>query len=348
MNDVYVPDTLPKRTANMSLLLERHPIESCDTVQDLVRCLQSVVTLNNRMNLYTAYFIGRALNEALLSSKYPGMTTEKLGKAIGISRASAYKYRQLTNILEPDEVDELGEVPYTVILKLPNVLEQFGEAAVKEVKFRLKTNDFEGARGRSAFDLAVAEIADRRLRMGETLPGELMEVSGVATTEIPGEAPPELPIPADEPEVEEALDAELVEDESVSMIDSLLADRKKQVRGGVKSPDTHRKSEMRENAEIAFSQARVALTKLRGMYARLKDDADQLLDRAWQQEDYIIGDDEVNSKYRELLASVADEHTRALEGLLSQHKELQKHGECLEAVRLPEGTTPSTLLNPSC
>lgn len=346
MNDVYVPDTLPTRTANMSLLLERHPIESCETVQDLVRCLQSVVTLNNRMNLYTAYFLGRALNEALLSEKYPGMTTEKLGKAIGISRASAYKYRQLTNILEPDEVDELGEVPYTVILRLPAVLEQFGEAAVKEVKFRLKTGDFEGARGRSAFDLVVAEIADRRLHMGETLPGEILEVAGASAALSTAEAPTALPDVADEPAAADAIDAELVDDESTSMIDSLLADRKKQAKGGVKDPDTHRKSELRENAEIAFSQARVALTKLRSMYTRLKDDAESLLDRAWQQEDYIIGDDEVNSKYRELLASVADEHNRALEGLLSQHKELQKHGECLEGVRLPEGTTPSSLLDP--
>ena len=347
MNEVYVPDTLPTRTANMSLLLQRHPIESCETVQELVKCLQSVVALNNRMNLYTAYFIGKAMNQALLSNKYPGMTTEKLGQAIGVSRASAYKYRQLTNILAPEEVDELGEVPYTVILQLPAVLEQFGEAGVKELKFRLMTGDFEGARGgRSAFDRIVAEMADRRLHMGETLPGEMMELTATSAT-------PALPPPAAVPEIgtesEDAaeIDADLEEDESVSMIDSLLADRKKQTKAGVKNPDSRRKGEMRENAEIAFSQARVALTKLRSMYTRLKEGAESLLDRAWQQEDYIIGDDEVNSKYRELLASVADEHNRVLEGLLAQHKELQKHGECLEAVRLPEGTTPSALLDPA-
>ena len=346
MNDVYVPDTLPTRTTNMSLLLQRHPIETCETVPDLVKCLQSVTVLNNRMNLYTAYFVGRALNDALLSKKYPGMTTEKLATAIGVSRASAYNYRQLASILTPEEVDELGEIPYTVILKLPKVLEQFGEAAVKEVKFRLKTNDFEGARGRSAFDIAVAEIADRRLHMGETLPGEILEVSVLHDSASAAAGAIDVLTPAataELPEGSEEIDAEVVEDESTGMIDSLLADRKRQTHGSVPREG----GETRENAEIAFSQARVALTKLRGMYTRLKAGAESLLERAWQQEDYIIGDDDVNAKYRELLASVAEEHNRVLADLLVHHKELQKHGECLEAVPLPDGTTPASLLDPA-
>ena len=143
------------------------------------------------MNLYTAYFIGKAIDGVIESNKYPGMTVEKLGKALDLSRATAYKYRRLSKLLTPEEVDELGEVPYTTILELPHIEERFGEAAVKEVKFRLKTNDFEGARGKSAFDLIVADLAERRLHFGESLPGE---AAVHAELPAPEETPQEIPV----------------------------------------------------------------------------------------------------------------------------------------------------------
>ena len=134
MNDVLVPDPIPDRTAKLSLLLKRHPIETCQTVDDLVNCLQSVTTTYNRAAVYTIYFLGRAFNEVLLSKKYPGLTVEKLGHAVGIARSTAYRYKRLAEILTPEEVDGLGHIPYFSLLRLPELEKQFGEAAVKSLK----------------------------------------------------------------------------------------------------------------------------------------------------------------------------------------------------------------------
>lgn len=339
MRDVLVPDCIPQRTTNMTVLLERNPIEVCDTVQELVECLQKVIVNNSRMNLYTAYFIGRAIDDALLSNKFPGMTAEKLGKALDLSRATSARYRKLAKILTPEEVDKLGHVPYRVILRLPAIEERFGEAAVKELKFRLETNDFEGARGTSAFDLIVADIAQRRLHFSDSLPGENDSEAQTETKE---------PLAIDMQDadvVDNAIDSDSSEEsEGGNMLDALLAGRKKEARTKLQE-EGRTKSERRQQAEIAFSQAKVNLTKLRDMYVRLRDDATDLFDKAIQQEDFIIGDDDINNKYRELLAATAAEHTRVLMLLLTLQKDFRDHGECLAEVETPDGRTPASLLD---
>lgn len=293
------------------------------------------------MNLYTAYFIGKAIDGVIESNKYPGMTVEKLGKALDLSRATAYKYRRLSKLLTPEEVDELGEVPYTTILELPHIEERFGEAAVKEVKFRLKTNDFEGARGKSAFDLIVADLAERRLHFGESLPGE---AAVHAELPAPEETPQEIPV-QDAVEITAEVDCDEDEEEKEPTgIDALLAARHKMTATKLKD-NGKTKSERREQAEIAFAQARTNLTKVRAMYVRLRDDALGMLDKAWQQEDYIIGDDDINNKYHELLSSLAVEHRRVLELVLNVQKELRDHGEALDAVEMSDGSLAASVLD---
>lgn len=343
MLDVIVRDEIPQRTTNMTVLLQRNPVDICDTVQELVDCLQKVIVNNSRMNLYTAYFLGRAIDGVMESNKYPGMTMEKLSRALDISKATAYKYRRLSKLLTPEEVDELGKVPYTVILELPHIEERFGEATVKQVKFRLKANDFEGARGKEALDLIIADLAERRLHFGESLPGE----AGVHQ---------ELPAPEEDPQAITVQEAEEVvedidsddddEEKEPSGIDALLAERHKMSSTKIKD-EGRTKSERRAQAEIAFAQARTNLTKVRAMYVRLRDDARGMLEKAWQQEDYIIGDDDINNKYRELLNSLAVEHRRVLELVLDVQKELRDHGESLDAIEMSDGSSAASLLDPA-
>ena len=335
MNDVLVPEAIPLRTANLSLLLKRHPIESCQTVEDLVRCLQSVMTTYNRAAIYTAYFLGRAFNEALLSKKYPGLTVTKLAEALGIGISTAYRYKRLSEILSPEEVDGLGHIPYFQLMELPKIKEQFGEAAVKELKFRLQTNDFEGARGNSKFDKCVTEMAEQRLRLGACMPGEVNdEVASLPDGRTAIEQ---------ESEINSGAEEESEEDNPVSR---LLAERKQQVSSG---PSDRKgrvpKSELKQNAEIAFAQARGALVKLRTMYSRVKDEANAWLEKVWDQESYIIGDPEVDQKYRELLEEVAANQQRVLETLLKLQKEYRRHGQCLGKVEVPDGATPTGLLD---
>ena len=342
MLDVAVRDEIPQRTTNMTVLLQRNPVEICDTVQELVECLQKVIVNNSRMNLYTAYFLGRAIDGVMESNKYPGMTMEKLSRALDISKATAYKYRRLSKLLTPEEVDELGAVPYTAILELPHIEEQFGEAAVKEIKFRLTTNDFEGARGKSKFDLIVADMAEQRLHFGASLPGE---AGGRAALPDSEEAPTMIEV-QDAEVVAEDIDSDDDEESEPSGIDSLLAERQKM--SSTKLEDKGKtKGERKVQAEIAFAQARTNLTKVRAMYVRLRDEARGMLEKAWQQEDYIIGDDDTNAKYRELLSSLTAEHRRVLELVLDIQKELRNHGESLEAVEMSDGSSAASLLDPA-
>ena len=342
MRDVLVPEVIPERTMKLSLLLKRHPIETCNTVEELVNCINSVKTTYNRAAIYVIYFIGRAFNEALLSKKYPGLTVEKLGAAVNIRRSTAYRYKRLAEILTPEEVDSLGHIPYFSLMKLPQIEKQFGEAAVKELKFRLQANDFEGARGTSAFDREVAKMAEERLRFA--LPGESAAVEGDAEDTAENE-PPALKQLTDN--AADEINSEVEEDSgSEDPVAKLLSDRQKQVSKGVSEKSGRvSKSELKQNAEIAFSQARGALTKLRNMYTRIRDDADTLLDKVWDNEAYIIGDPEVDQKYRELLEDVAATHQRVLETLLKLQKEYRQHGQCLGKIEMPDGATPTGLLD---
>lgn len=344
MNDVLVPEAIPDRTAKLSLLLKRHPIESCQTVEDLISCIQSVMTTYNRAAIYTCYFIGRAFNATLLSKKYPGLTVEKLAAALNLGRSTAYRYKRLSEILTPEEVDSLGHIPYFQLMELPKLEQRFGPAAVKELKFRLQTNDFEGARGSSAFDQAVAEMAEQRLMLGAAMPGATVPGSSSEDDEDVEK------LDNADPKLLEA-SAEAInndgeeEEDSDDPVAKLLAERKKQAAGGGSDLKGRiPKSELRQNAEIAFSQARGALVKLRNMYTRIRDDSDALLDKVWDQEAYIIGDPDVDAKYREFLGEVAAQQQRVLETLLKLQKAYRLHGQCLGKVEVPDGATPTSLL----
>lgn len=335
-------ENLPARKMNLSLLLERNPIQDCASVDELIKCLQSVLVTCNRAALYTAYYLGMAFDATLLEKKYNGMTTEKLAEAIGISRATAFRYRALTKILQPSEVDELGHIPYKLILRFPSIEQQFGEQALSEMKFRLKTNDFEGIRGSEAFDKVLTEMAQKRLELGSMAP-DIREVVDAEAEEIE--------IDAEHHEVHNSCeDVELdyaEEAPGTGVVDALLADRKKTANKELSDDGKHTKSENKQRAEIALSQAKLSLSKIRDYYTRVNLDSLAMLDRAFDQEDYIIGDPETEQVYREVLADFAAVHMRALEAVLKIHRKLQEHGECLRKVEMPEGCTPASLLDPA-
>jgi hypothetical protein len=337
-------EELPQRKMNLSILLERNPIEECASVDDLIKCLQGVLVNCNRTALYTAYFIGLAFDTVLLEKKYNGMTTEKLAEALGLSRATAFRYRALTKILKPEEVDELGHIPYKLILRFPQIEKQFGSADMAQLKFRLKANDFEGIRGSEAFDKVLAEMAQKRLALGEMAP-DIRETIEVEAEEVDD-------IDAEHHEVHNSCeDVELDYDEEApgggpNVVDALLKDRSKTANKQLDDSGKHTKSENKQRAEIALSQARNSLAKIRDYYTRVNMDSLSMLDRVWEQEDYIIGDPETEAVYREVLADFAAVHMRALEVVLKMHKGLQEHGECLRKVEVPEGTTPASLLDP--
>lgn len=337
MTEVPTTDLIPARTVKLSLLLERHPIEECATVDDLVNCCNNVIKVYNRTALYTAYFLGLAFDEQRLNAKYNGMTVEKLGAAIGISRATAFRYRALTKILKPSEVDELGHIPYMCVLRFPEVEKQFGTEALKELKFRLKTNDFGGVRGTKAFDKLLEEMARERLELGATAP----DINKVIDAEEVEDKP--VINPCEMVEIDPDFDDSDIEENPV---DKILAERNREASAKLPSERGRaNKSERKQQAEIALSQAKRSLQKIRDSYARMNDGILELLHRVWQQEDYIIGDQDVDAIYRELLDDFTALHLRSMRVVLTLQKELREHGHLLGEIQMPEGATTSSLFD---
>ena len=338
MTEVPTNELIPARTVKLSLLLERHPIEECATVDDLVNCCNNVIRVYNRTALYTAYFLGLAFDEKRLNDKYNGMTVEKLGAAIGISRATAFRYRALTKILKPHEVDELGHIPYMCVLRFPEVEKQFGSDALKELKFRLQTNDFGGVRGTKAFDKLLEEMAQKRLELGATAPdiGQVVDAEEVIDDK---QVINPCEIVEDDPNFDDS-------DQDESAVDKLLAARGKEANTRLPSERGKvNKAESKQQAEIALSQAKRCLQKIRDSYARMNDGILDLLHRVWNQEDYIIGDEETDELYRELLDDFVALHTRSMRVVLTLQKELREHGHLLGEIQMPEGATTSTLFD---
>ena len=335
MFEVARSNRLPQRVNNITQWIENNPIETCSTVNDLVKMLKSVMVASNRTMLATVYMIGKAMDDALLSGKFPGMTIKKLGAAIGLSERRSYAYHKVAELLKPDEVDALGHVAYKVILEFPAIREKYGEGAFKEVKFRLMTDDFEGVKvGMDGLNRILVDVAQKRLDLEEGLPDIIDPNQPVIDAEVK--------------EVEEVhnpcLDVEddgTFEDSGETAVDKLLADRKKAAK-----EDVDDVSENGKKSTIALAQAKTNIVRLRSQLSKIAMDYVSQLERVFDNEDYIIGDPTTDEKYRELLGDLADMHISALEMMLKAHKEYQKHGECLRKIELPEGATAATLLDP--
>lgn len=281
MTEVPTTENLPARTVKLSLLLERHPLQECKTVDDLINTCNSVIKVYNRTALYTAYFLGWAFDPKTLDEKYPGMTVEKLGKALGISRATAFRYRALTNILTPKEVDELGHIPYTCILQFPEIEKKFGAEDLAQLKFRLKTNDFNGVKGTRAFDKELERMAQERLELGSCAP----DLSEPIDAEVVDDH--EVVNPCET--VELTPDTEDLLGDEPNAVDAILKDRAKSASSKLPSEQKGRvsNSERKAQAEIALAQAKRDLQKMRDAYARLNTDFLDRMHRVWQQEDQL-------------------------------------------------------------
>jgi hypothetical protein len=249
----------------------------------------------------------------------------------------------LTKILKPSEVDELGHVPYMCILKFPEIEKQFGSEALAELKFRLQTNDFGGVRGTKAFDRLLEEMAKERLELGATAPDipEIIDAEEIIDDDTPREVINPCEVVETDPNFDDSDDDE---DEAPNPVEALLASRVRASNTKL-SESAGSKSERKRQAEIAFSQAKRCLQKIRDSYGRIGDGILEMLQRVWDQEDFIIGDSEVDALYRELLSDFADIHRRALNVVLTFQKELREHGQSLEQVQMPEGATTASLFD---
>lgn len=341
MIDVPIPAKRVKQTFDISRLLEMNPIEVSSNVNDLINIVKTTIETYNASSLYVVYFIGKTMNDAVLGKKYPGLTFGKLAQALGISQTKASRYHKIAELLTPEEVYDLRKIPYKWILKFPQIAEQYGEAALKELKFRLITKDFEGVKsGTTAFSEELDAVAKHYLELDSSLPDseastKALELATVSEAEVVEVTNP----------CETAVDTE-EDDEGTLAFDKILADRSKAVKEDLSGDGSKSKTETSRKASIGLAQSKRAIQKLRPHMVRLIEDMQPVLEALWQNEDYIIGDPAIDADYRVMMRDFEDDELRMLEALLKFHKEFQKHGYGRRKVEMPEGTTAETLLNP--
>ena len=346
MFEVAVNKSIPKQTLNLTQLIEMNPIEVSSNVNDLVNIVQTTIESYNATSLFVVYFIGKTMNDALLSGKYPGLTVTKLAKALGMSQTKASRYHRVAEMLTPDEVYGLRKVAYKNILRFPQIAEEYGEECFREFKFRLITNDFEGVKGGSGgFDAILADVAKHYLELDSSLPSD---------EEVPAAQPKLISTDVAEAEVVEVVNpCETVEDngededEGMLAVDKILADRNKESKETLSDDGSKSKSENKRKASIALAQAKRAIQKLSGPMKKLSEEAQPVLEALWQFEDYIIGDPETDESYRDMLESFSNSVLKATESQFRLLKELHKHGFALRKIEIPDGDTAESLLDPA-
>ena len=349
MYEVDTTRNIPKQVMNLTQLLEMNPVDISTNVNDLINIVKTTIENYNATSLFVVYFIGKTMNDAVLGGKYPGLTVTKLAKALGMTQSKASRYHRIANLLTPQEVYDLRKIPYKCILRFPQIAEEYGEAKLKELKFRLITKDFEGVKsGTGQFNAVLDEIAKECLEMDRALPDATdndpdkvdvkMLQSAAASPVI--DAASEIVNPC--AEVEDNGE----DDDDMTAVDKILEDRNKAAKEGLDDTGRKSKSETARKASIALAQAKRALQKVRSPMTKIAEEAQPVLEALWQFEDYIIGDNDIDASYRELMEDFSAAEIRTLEAILNLHKELQKHGFALRKIEIPEGATAETLLDP--
>ena len=344
MYEVAVNRTIPKQTLDLTQLIEVNPIEVSSNVNDLVNIMRTTIEKYNATSLFVVYFIGKTMNDALLSGKYPGLTVTKLAEALGMTQTMASRYHRVAMLLTPQEVYDLRHIPYRCILKFPWIEETFGPERLKEMKFRLITNDFEGVKsGEDKFNIVLKDMSAAVLGLSASLPSE----------EVPAE-PKQIEANVSDAVVTEVTNpCELVEDngededEGMLAIDKILSDRGKAAKEELSDEGSKSKSEGKRKAEIAFAQVKRATQKVINPMRKVTEELPSVAEAMWQVEDFIIGDPDTDQKYRESTGNMADELVRMIEAGLATLHELHKHGFAIRKVEVPEGTTAESILDPA-
>ena len=344
MYEVAIQNSIPKQTFNLTQLLEMNPIEVANNVNDLVNIIRTTVETYNSTSLFVVYFIGKTMDDTLLSGKYPGLTVTKLAKASGMSIDKASRYHRVAKCLKPEEVYDLRKIPYKCILQFPQIAEQFGEQKLKEIKFRLITNDWEGVKsGTDLFNKVVEEVAHASLGLDSSLPAVGTEEQTPLVSVVPEAEVTEVVNPCET--VED--NGEDADEHDMLAVDKILADRNKETKEALSDDGSKSKSENQRKSSIALAQSKRAVQKVVAPMKKVAAEAQPVMEALWQYEDFIIGDPVNDATYRGMMSDVTDALVASTEAHLKLLHEFHRHGFAIRKIEIPEGATAESLLDPA-
>ena len=342
MMQVYVPPKKVDNNLDLTKFLSFDPIDTTKSVDELLEVIKMAVKRLNQTKIFVAYFIGKAADEERLAHKYTGMTLDKLAAALGISTKTLQRYRKLARILTPQEVQDLSHIAYRYLVKLPQLQELYGEANIKQLKFRLITNDFEGVKsGGDKWNIALKEMADNALLLSNMVPEDEATKTPSLTDEVQAEV-----VDATITNPCETVEDNGEDDEGALAVDKILADRSKAAKAEIGDEHTRSKSETRHKAEVALAQSKRAAEKLNALLRKFAQEYRAAMDSIWEYETFVIADTEIDERFRELIDALADNANTGLEASLDLVNGLHRHGHGLRKVEMPEGATAASILDP--
>ena len=125
----------------LDTILEEQPF-SFSSSDELVKALAQASKAANRCNLYACYLIGKAADKDMLMAKY-GITVTDLADKLGVSRASVYNYRTISELFTRNEIISLANmsVPLKALLVLGEARNALGDDAVNKMKAAIMCGD---------------------------------------------------------------------------------------------------------------------------------------------------------------------------------------------------------------
>jgi hypothetical protein len=298
---------------------------SCDSLEDVRSRYGAMLGGLNRYALYTAYSIGRLIDEKKLERYFKIKSIKELADYLGYSSMQLRRYRTVYELLTDNQVRRLAGqgVSINAVVKLAEISEEDPDQATKLLDAlmcgELKTE-------KDLKQEYVRVIADR-MQPKNLLPGGDPDV-----------APATTPIIEDVEVIDSPADAvaDTVKEQDCATCDDVEdAEEVTHMQISASGDDSQNKRDIRN----LMRNCRSDLAPVRRDLLSVQEDIPAQLEVLLGREDVIIGDDEAHEEYTKLLKEFFDLCQGAVEKLVPIIEEGLSRGLLGRPCVLPESTS---------
>lgn len=309
-------------------------LSQCDTIEDVISNISFMFGSVNRASLYSAYVVGRLVDPVVLERKFGIKSISALAKMLGCSSNTLIRYRTVSEMLTPSQVEQLANrrVSINAVLALSDSKKDHPEESEIVMDMLLTGGGdikTESDVQKAIFDKIVEKVKPYNLLPGsepEVVEGQLLTCS----TESEETAADQF-IEASHNPILDAEDPEDGEDEE---------DEGSTTSSSSTSSDSGSLNEKDIKKLLKTMRTWIAAANRDLMHVH---DIGTKIDAILDNDSVILGDDDMHEEFVNLLEQLYENVITAAEALMPEVKRGLEYGYLRRGILLPEATDVETL-----